>query len=161
MSVSVLLLGLVMGGCSGSAPAPVVGKPAPDFQLPALDGEAVSLGDFRGKPVLLNFWATWCGPCRMEMPFLQLTYEEWSDKGLVVLAVDVGESQPTVKEFIERFVFTFPVLLDPGQEVALMYNIRAFPTTFFIDADGKIQDIQVGAFPSTSAIERRLIKIMP
>ncbi|MFC1930868.1 TlpA family protein disulfide reductase [Chloroflexota bacterium] len=161
MSVSVLLLGLLMGGCSGSTAAPVAGKPAPDFQLSTLDGQSVSLSDFQGNPVLLNFWATWCGPCRLEIPFLQLTYEEWADKGLVILAVDVGEKQSSVKEFIEQFGSTFPVLLDPRQEVALMYNIRALPTTFFIDANGKIQDIHVGAFPSTAAIERRLVKIIP
>jgi len=164
--VSVLGSGLVMAGCSSGpevAQGPQVDKLAPDFQLQTLDGQAVSLGDFRGKPVLLNFWATWCGPCRFEMPFLQEIFEkkEWSDTGLVILAIDIGESPSSVKEFMEHFGLSFPALLDINQDVALKYNIRAIPTTFFIDKDGIIQDIKVGAFSSKTEIEKRLVKIIP
>ena len=164
--VSVLGSGLVMAGCSSGpevAQGPEVGKLAPDFQLQSLDGQAVSLGDFRGKPVLLNFWATWCGPCRFEMPFIQEIFEkkERSDIGLVILAIDIGENPSSVKEFMEHFGLSFPALLDINQDVALKYNIRAIPTTFFIDKDGIIQDIKIGAFSSKTEIEKRVIKIIP
>ena len=153
---------LLMASCGdGSAQKPLISEPAPDFKLPNLDGQSVSLSDFRGKPVLVNFWATWCGPCRFEMPFIQEIYEEWSDKGLVVLAIDMGESPSTVKDFIQSHNFSFPVLLDTNQDVALQYNIRGIPATFFIDKDGIIQGTKVGAFSSKAEIEKSLGKIIP
>ena len=162
---SALVLGLILAGCSSGpelAQGPQVGKLAPDFQLQTLDGQTVSLGDFRGNPVLLNFWTSWCGPCRFEMPFIQEIFEkkEWSDTGLVILAIDIGENPSVVKEFMEHFGLSFPALLDINQDVALKYNIRAIPTTFFIDKDGIIQDIKVGAFSGKTEIEKRLIKII-
>ncbi len=167
--VLILTAGLLIAGCSspskpeGSGQAPQVGKLAPDFQLAGLDGQAVSLSDFRGRPVFLNFWATWCGPCRHEMPFIQEIFEEkeWSDKGLVILAIDIGESSTQVREFIESNSLFFPVLLDTDKEVASEYNIRGIPTSFFIDKDGIIQVMKIGAFPSKAAIEKDLDKIIP
>ena len=171
--VLILSSGLLVVGCSTSAPtptptpsptptpAPQVGKPAPDFQLPNLEGQAVSLSDLRGKPVFLNFWATWCGPCRHEMPFIQEIFEEWSDEGLVILAVDIGEAPSRVRDFIQSGNFSFPVLLDTSQDVALEYNVRGIPTTFLIDKDGIIQVMKVGSFSSTAEIEKSLSKIMP
>ncbi len=169
----ILTLVLLVTGCSaGSEPpdgksptAPVegtqVGNLAPDFQLQNLDGQAVSLSDFRGKPVLVNFWASWCPPCRSEMPYIQEIYEEWSDKGLVILAVDIGESPSTVENFMQSYNLTFPALLDINQAVALEYNIRGIPTTFLIDKDGIIQDKMIGAFQNKTQIENRLSKIIP
>ena len=159
--LSVFLPGLI-AGCStnpATPQAPVTSSLAPDFQLQDLDGRAVSLSGLRGKPVILNFWATWCGPCRDEMPFIQEIFEnkEWSDKGLVILAVDIGESPSTVKEFLESYGLSFQVLLDSEQSVAKNYNIRGIPTTFFIDKDGIIQDMKIGAFTSKAEIEQRLI----
>ena len=162
-----LVSGLVLSGCSSPTPTstpaqgPEMGKLAPDFQLSNLDGQSVSLSDFRGKPVLLNFWASWCGPCRFEMPFIQTIYEEWTGKGLVVLTVNLQESPARVREFVETLGLSFPVLLATSQDVPLVYNIRSIPTTFFIDRDGVIQDIKIGAFSSVAEIERRLGKIMP
>ena len=165
ISATILLLvflpGLVSGCSANPAPtqAPVTGSLAPDFQLQNLDGQAVSLNDLRGKPVMVNFWATWCGPCRDEMPLIQEIFEdkEWSDKGLVILAVDIGESLSTVKEFVESYGLSFQVLLDSEQGVAKNYNIRGIPATFFIDKDGIIQDMQIGAFTSKAEIEQRLV----
>ena len=156
-----LVWGPVMTGCSSPAPAPEIGKLAPDFELSNLDGQVVSLSDFRGKPVFLNFWATWCGPCRFEMPFIQKMYEGLSSEGLVVLAVNLQENPATVKEFVQTFGFTFPVLLATSREVPLAYNIRGIPSTFFIDKNGIIQDIKIGAFASEVEIASRLNKIMP
>ena len=163
---SLLLSGLVMAGCSSPASTPTlaqgptIGKLAPDFELANLDGQSISLSAFRGKPVLLNFWASWCGPCRLEMPFIQQIYEEWSDKGLVVLTVNLQEDPDRVKEFVESLDLSFPVLLATNQEVPLAYNIRGIPATFFIDKNGIIQDIKIGAFSSGAEIERRLGKII-
>lgn len=165
--VIILTSGLLISGCSagsspeGSAQAPQVGKLAPDFQLPNLEGQPISLSHFRGKPVLVNFWATWCPPCRYEMPYIQEVFDEWSGNGLVVLAINIGESPSTVKDFIQSGNFSFPVLLDTKQDVALKYNVRGIPATFFIDKDGIIQDIRIGAFPNKEAIEKRLSKIIP
>ena len=158
---SLLASGLVSAGCSSSAQGPQIGKLAPDFKLSNLEGQSISLSDFRGKPVLLNFWASWCGPCRYEMPFIQEIYEKWSGKGLVILAVNLQENPSQVKEFVESFGFSFPVLLATNQEVSLAYNIRGIPATFFIDKDGIIQDIKIGAFAGKTEIESRLSKIMP
>ena len=146
---------------SCSSPVPQVGKPAPDFQLPNLEGQPISLSDFRGKPVLLNFWATWCGPCVFEMPFIQSIFEESSDTGLVVLAVNIGETPSAAEGFMQSGNLSFPVLLDTNQDVALKYNIRGIPTTFFIDKDGIIQEKKVGAFLSILEMKRSLNKIIP
>ena len=160
--VSVLTPGLVMAGCSPSSAQGVeVGNLAPDFQLQNLDGQTVSLGNLQGKPVLINFWATWCPPCRDEMPYIQEIYEEWSDKGLEVLAINKGESSSTVEEFIQSHTLSFTVLLDTTQDVAQRYNIQYIPTTFFIDKDGIIQDKVIGPFQNKTQIENRLCKIMP
>ena len=161
----ILVSGLVMAGCSANLPSAEgtpVGNPAPDFQLPNLDGKTVSLSDLRGKPVLLNFWASWCRPCRDEMPHIQQVYEEWSDKGLVVLAINLGESSSKVKEFVQSYGLPFPVLLDTKGDIAQKYNVRGLiPTTFFIDKNGIIQVKKIGAFPNKAAIETKLGEIIP
>ena len=160
--IAVLLLILplmtLLPACGGGQ-APQVGKPAPDFKLLGLDSQMTSLKDYRGKPVILNFWATWCGPCRYEMPFFQQVWEEKSGEGLVILAVNIGEKVSEVKGFIDETGFTFPVLLDSNQDVTLKYNVRSIPSTFFIDSSGVIQDIKVGAFLDETQIEDRLAKI--
>jgi len=141
--------------------APQVGNLAPEFQLPSLEGQVVALNDLRGKALLVNFWATWCPPCREEMPYLQQIYDEWSGKGLVLLAVDIGESSDTVESFMQSHKLSFPVLLDTNKDIALEYNVRYIPTTFLIDKDGIIQVVKVSAFSSTAEIEKILSKIIP
>jgi thiol-disulfide isomerase/thioredoxin len=167
MAMALILImvfsGVLMAGCAGSASeyGPEIGKLAPDFTLNGLDGQETSLSGFRGRPVLLNFWATWCGPCQMEMPLLQGIYEKWAGTGLVLLAVNLQEDPASVREFVESAGYTFPVLLSPGNDVPLAYNIRGIPATFFIDADGVIRDIKIGAFFNAGEIESKLVKIMP
>ncbi len=169
----ILTLVLLLAGCfagpeppggkspTASGEGTQVGNLAPDFQLQSLDGQTVSLGNLQGKPVLINFWATWCGPCRSEMPYIQEIYEEWTNKGLVVLAVDIGESSSEVEEFMQGYNLSFTVLLDTKQDVAQRYNITGIPTTFFLDKDGIIQDKVIGAFQNKAQIENRLSKIIP
>ncbi len=167
MLLIILTLGLLITGCSvGSSqesptPTPEVGKPAPDFELQNLDGQSISLSDLQGKPILLNFWAIWCPPCRSEMPYMQEIHEEWSDKGLVLLAIDIGEGPSQIKEFLDANNLSLPVLLDSDKSVAQKYNISNIPTTFFIDKDGIIQEKVIGAFPSKTAIEKHLGSIIP
>ena len=156
----ILTLMLLVTGCSAPSVARV-GEPAPDFRLENLDGQSISLSDFRGKPILLNFWATWCPPCVAEMPYLQQVYEEWSGKGLVVLAVNIGENPTEVKRFLQAHDLSLPVLLDTEENTAEKYNITGIPASFFIDSDGIIQQKIIGAFPNKGAIETHLIKIVP
>jgi len=137
-----------------------VGDLAPDFQLNNLEGKPVSLGDLRGKPVILNFWGTWCHPCVSEMPLIQKVHEEQSAEGLVLLAINMGGTSSQVKEFLQAHNLSLPVLLDTRQDVARRYNIQYIPTTFFIDKEGIIQTVKIGAFPDKEAIEGYLNKIM-
>ena len=166
MLAAMMVASALTWGCStGQTPTggTQTSKLAPDFQLLSLGGQSVSLSDFRGKPVLMNFWATWCPPCRAEMPFIQAIFADkrWADKVLVVLAVDIGESPSTVSEFMKKYGLTFPVLLDSTQDISLRYNVRAIPTTFLIDRNGIIIDIKIGAFSGKSEIEKSLAKITP
>ncbi len=138
-----------------------VGNLAPNFKLPDLGGQIISLADLRGKPVLINFWATWCPPCKLEMPYLQQIYDVWMVKGLVLLAIDIGESSSTVTEFMSANNLSLPVVLDIDKKVALTYGIAAIPTTFFIDRNGIIRQKVIGAFPNKEAIEAELSKILP
>lgn len=138
-----------------------IGNLAVDFELQTLDGKTVKLSDYRGKPVLLNFWATWCGPCRFEMPFLQQINDSYSAKGLVMLAVDIGESSATVQKFMTDLNLSLTVPLDTTAKVAKSYGILNIPSTFLIDKDGIIRGKVVGAFPNQAAIENELKKIMP
>jgi peroxiredoxin len=162
MLVSILVSVLAVAGCSSDAsPAPVVqpGGAAPDFQLSSLDGQSISLGSLRGRPVMLNFWATWCGPCRGEVPFIQEVFEDekWTAQGLVILAVNLGEATSDVTQFVADNGLTFPVLLDTGLKVARMYNVSSIPVTYFIDKNGIIKDKQIGSFSSKAKIDWRLI----
>lgn len=126
------------------APAPVVGAPAPDFTLQDLAGSSVTLSSFKGQVVLINFWATWCGPCRIEMPALQRRYESFQAQGFAVLAVNLDEPITDVGAFASSFGLTFPVLLDPGATVNDLYRVRGYPTSFFVGRDGVIARQQIG-----------------
>ena len=138
-----------------------VGNLAPGFQLQGLDGKTVSLSQFRGKQVMLNFWATWCGPCVSEMPHLQQVGEEWSARGVVLLAINIDANSSEASQFLQTRELSLTVLLGAKADVAARYNIRYIPTTFFIDKDGIIQAVKVGAFPNKEAIEAELSKVMP
>lgn len=122
------------------------GSTAPDFALQTLTGETVRLSDFHGQKVMLNFWATWCGPCRAEMPDMQKFYDE---KDIVVLAVNLTTSRfdeaENVEPFVDEYGLTFPILLDVDNEVADLYQIKPIPTSFLIDTSGKIHNVAYGA----------------
>jgi len=109
-----------------------------DFTLPLLGGANASLSSYKGKIVILNFWATWCPPCRAEMPSMEKLYQRFKNQGLEILAVDLGESAVTVRRFIQNNRYTFPVMLDTDNRIGSLYGIQAIPTTFIIDREGKI-----------------------
>ncbi len=160
--VTILTTGLLITGCTADPePIATVGKPAPDFQLQNLDGQSITLSNLKGKPVLVNFWATWCSPCVSEMPYIQEIHEDWSDSGLMVLTINMGDSASEVEQFLQEHNLSLPVLLDTKKAIAPKYGIRAIPTTFFIDKDGIVRNKVIGAFPSKAAIESRLDEIMP
>jgi peroxiredoxin len=161
-SVSILLLSAawVWGSAAplgtttgGLIPAPRPDFLAPDFRLDTLEGETVSLADFSGRPVLVNLWASWCSPCRAEMPAMQRIYEDYKDHGLAILAVNASDqdSLPSAQAFVESLGLTFPILFDRGGEVSTAYELRALPTSFFIDGEGIIRAVVVGG-PMSEAL---------
>ena len=124
--------------------APTQGSLAPDFSLLTVDGEQITLSELRGHPVMINLWATWCAPCRIEMPHIQDRFERYAEDGFIVLAVDFDEPAEFVAEFRDELGLTFDLLLDPGAEVQELYRNRSYPSTFFIDANGVIQVQHIG-----------------
>jgi peroxiredoxin len=124
--------------------APMVGYGAPDFTLTNLDGKSVHLRDFRGRVVVINFWATWCEPCRTEMPLLQSAYRVNQPLGLEILAVNFDEPRSEVQEFRDQMFLGFTMLLDPGGVIQRLYRVSGYPTTFFLDREGVIRAQHVG-----------------
>ena len=122
----------------------VIKTKAIDFKLKDLNGKEMSLSDLKGKKVFLNFWATWCPPCKEEMPEIQKLYEETKNSGVVIVAVEIGEPLITVKSFIDSNKYSFKVLLDSDQGVSSKYNIASIPTSYFIDVDGNIISKKIG-----------------
>ncbi len=130
----------------GLIPSPREGFLAPDFTLESLSADQILLSDMRGKAIVLNLWASWCPPCRAEMPALQRVYHENHERELEVLAVNMTaqDSIAAVEAFVQEFNLTFPILLDTSGDVGNTYLMRALPTTFFIDREGVIQRVIVG-----------------
>ena len=149
-----------LAGINNRGAQPSQGKEAPNFAFRYSDGSSYALADFKGQPVIVNFWATWCPPCRREMPGLVKAYETYKDDGLMIIEVDVAEPPATVAKFVEEYKMTMPVVLDQRQEVTRLYRTDSFPTSFFIDKDGVIQVRWVGYLPEDQ-LELNLKKIMP
>ncbi len=137
----------------------VIGKPAPSLKAKALDGKPVDLQSLRGKVVLLDFWTTWCGPCKRQLPGIEKIQNEFRDKGLVVLGVSVGEEKATVAKFLKTIALTYPIIqLSDGNEVVADLAINAFPTIVLIDREGKIASYEVGA-RGEAALRKDLAKL--
>ncbi len=126
--------------------APFAGFYAPDFSLESADDELISLSDLRGQPVLVNLWASWCGPCRAEMPAMQRVYERYQDQGFVILAVNATnqDSRAEATAFYNELGLSYPLLFDADGVVSNAYQLRALPSSFFILPDGRIQEVVIG-----------------
>ncbi|MCB0216429.1 MAG: redoxin domain-containing protein [Chloroflexi bacterium] len=138
-----------------------LGEPAPEFRLETVAGDHRSLSDFAGQPLLLNFWATWCAPCRAEMPYLEAVYAKHADEGLVVLGVNVQEPTAVVAPYLDELGLTFPVLLDLDGDVSRLYRVGSYPTSVLVDREGRIVTIRRGAFVNEPDINLSLSMIMP
>jgi peroxiredoxin len=153
----ILSLAVLLAGCNGETPqGSLIGQPAPDFQFQVTEEQYIYLSELQGSPVLINFWATYCGPCVVEMPYLQEIYYGWQEKGLVLLAINIGEDPSDVENFVQSRGLSLPVLLDSGGMASAQYGVNLIPTTFFIDSQGIIQEVHVGAFQSVAEIENIL-----
>ena len=129
-----------------SIPSPLMEKPAPNFRLALLEGGEASLESLRGKPVVLNFWASWCYPaCYEEAPLLEATWRKYKEQGLVMLGVVIQDKEPNAREFMKRFDFSFPNGMDPGSKISIDFGVYGVPETFFIDRQGRIVFKHVGA----------------
>ncbi|HXF91593.1 MAG TPA: redoxin domain-containing protein [Nitrospiraceae bacterium] len=147
----------VAWGMSGRPP--VVGTPAADFSLTDLNGHTHSLSQYRGKVVLVNFWATWCKPCTTEMPAMQATYDRLRDKGFVVLAVNELEDEAKVRDHIRAYGHTFPVLLDRDNHVANQFGVFGLPVSVFIDEFGVVREYLKGGLLTEQKIHEVVSRI--
>jgi peroxiredoxin len=140
-------------GKDRSRPAPTptrvtgtgIGQQAPELSLPDLQGQTVELSDYRGQVVLLNFWATWCGPCRLEVPGLVAVYERLKERGFTVVAVNLGEPREQVEAFAGSNAMSFPILLDQSASSQRLYPTRGIPTSLLLDREGVVRQVVVGA----------------
>ncbi|MDA1075784.1 MAG: TlpA disulfide reductase family protein [Proteobacteria bacterium] len=145
------LLALVMIFVAWPAGAVDLQQDAPDFTLKRLDGENLRLDEMKGQVVLINFWASWCGPCRQEMPILDRLHERYKDAGFAVLGVNVeGETGPA-QDIVDKTKVTFPVLIDTDQNVSERYDLQAMPSTVVVDRDGVVRYIHRGYKPGDEA----------
>ena len=140
------------------SPAPEAGRVGPDFLLEQPGGGTLRLSDLQGQPVVLNFWASWCAPCRAEMPDLVRAYAEYRDDGLEILAVNLQETNKQVLEFAEEFGIEFPLVIDRDGELKDIWRlggpIGGIPTSYFLDEDGVVQDITYGPLTDEMLTER-------
>ncbi|MGG0716645.1 thiol-disulfide oxidoreductase ResA [Robertmurraya massiliosenegalensis] len=138
-----------------------VGKKAPDFVLTDMNGEKHRLSEYEGQGVLLNFWATWCKPCEREMPYMDKQYQENKDDGIQILAVNIGESNVVINEFIKKHDLTFPILKDKNAEVVGAYGVDPLPITFLIDKDGTVVQIHKGEIINEQVVIDMIKEIKP
>lgn len=139
---------------------PDAGDLAPDFTLTTLEGKEMSLSDLKGKGVMLNFWGSWCEPCKAEMPAMEQVYEKYKDKGFEIVAVNVGETDVGVQTFVKSYQLDFPVWLDSDKDVTRLYKIGPIPSTFFIDENGIVARRNIGQLNLTQ-LEIYVNEILP
>jgi cytochrome c biogenesis protein CcmG/thiol:disulfide interchange protein DsbE len=144
---------------AASAPAALIGSPAPDFALADLDGHPLRLADLRGRPVIVNFWASWCGPCVEEFPLLQRAVVEHRDQRLAVVGIVFQDRSEAARAFLQRLGASWPSAMDPAGKVAEAYGIYAPPESFFIDASGKVAGRQIGQL-SAGDLDTQLATIL-
>jgi peroxiredoxin len=145
---------------SSSLFAADVSGEAPDFTLKSRSGENIKLSDLRGQVVMINFWASWCGPCRQEMPHLEKLSEEYKDYGFALLGVNLDEKQPQAEKLLAQIPVSFPILFDPTSSVSKLYNVDAMPTTILLDRDGNLRHLHRAYRPGFEDIYSDQIKAL-
>ncbi len=133
---------------------PVEEGPAPDFTLTTFDGETIRLSDLRGQVVVINFWASWCPPCREEAPYLERTWRKYKDKGVMFIGVDYLDTEKKALEYLEEFDITYPNGPDIGTRIADAYRIKGVPETFFVDKQGNLRGVKIGPLRPPELDER-------
>jgi cytochrome c biogenesis protein CcmG/thiol:disulfide interchange protein DsbE len=163
-AAGLLLLLLVLAACSGpgstAARGIAEGNLARDFTLQTIDGHSVSLSDYEGNVVLVNFWATWCPPCQAEIPALQQAYETHKDEGFVVLGINDDESEAAVRPFVQGMGMTYPILLDGNGRLLQEYRAQGLPMSIFLDRKGTIKVRHIG-YLSAEQLDKYLADLLP
>ncbi|PCI44628.1 MAG: redoxin [Moraxellaceae bacterium] len=159
-AVKISTLMLIMVFFSGLSVAKEINQPAPNFTLKSLSGKNLKLSEFRGQVILLNFWASWCGPCRQEMPVLEEIHNRYKDLGFTVLGVNVDEDSEKAKQLLKDIPVSFPVLLDIQNHTSELYHLEAMPTTILIDRDGTMRYLHKGYQPGFEEHYKQEIKAL-
>ncbi|SDC39067.1 Peroxiredoxin [Paenibacillus sp. UNCCL117] len=139
---------------------PTEGANAPDFKLASLDGQTRQLSDLKGKVVVINFWGTFCEPCRNEMPALEQQKAKWAGKNVEIWGLNLDEPKVAVENFIKQYKVTFPILFDKNEETRKRYGVSQYPTTFFVKPDGKIGEIRIGEMDA-AYIDKTIASLLP
>ena len=134
-------------------------RPAPDFSLPQLDGQTLQLSSYRGKVVVLDFWATWCDPCREETPYLVQLQQKYGDRGLQIIGISMDDGPEPVRDFYQQFHMNYPVVMGTAKTGELYGGVLGLPIAFFVDREGKIYSKKIGA-QSAAALEREIEKLL-
>lgn len=124
--------------------AATIGEQAPDFRLPSLSEQETGLEDFKGEVVLINFWASWCGPCQEELPELQLLHQKYQERGFRVIGINIDKKKQNAQKFVERFRLSYPILLDPDSSVIRQYRGHSMPISYLIDRKGTVRAVFFG-----------------
>lgn len=162
----VLALVLIIGGYAigntlyASSAVLKAGDKPPAFNLLGLDGSVHNSSDYGGKPLIINFWGTFCPPCRAEMPALQNVYEKWKGEGVQLIGINLSEDKLSVESYIRQVGVRFPILLDRNRQTEKQYGLRQYPTTFFVYPDGTIEDIVIGGPLTEEQIQEHIQRLL-
>ena len=152
--IPTLLFALIAGTSNATGPAP----PAPDFAQPSRDGGEVRLSELKGQVVMINFWATWCGPCRQEMPLLQQIHAKYEPLGFTMLGVNVEPDSVAAQNWLKGMPVSFPILFDRKSEVSSSFGVEAMPSSVLIDREGRVRHVHRGYKPGDEAVYADLVR---